>query len=312
MDHELTDVGESSLLGSALRAPDGSVISFLLSVLNDPTEPYLRVPDNGDGSDDPAFDTVPVSTFTGDEWIACADGFAAAVGGQVVIVDTSDPNVDWDNLEFAEAGTPETSDLIYSGHQHISLFASGIVGGDTDPNVSGATPGCLLTHTAGSASRRPVDGSSATRRPAIRIPPPYVTGAADAFWAIVAADHAAGNVGLSTSLASTDNGLAVGPELTDTAESTLGIAMRAPDGSEISFLLSDLNDPIEPYGRSGTQDPFNNPTVLYWNSPPLSTFTGAEFIAVSQGNSAAAGGQVVIVDTSNINVDWPNLEFRYA
>ena len=170
----------------------------------------------------------------------------------------------------------------------ISVFDAAVVGGDTDPNVSDATPGCLLSFTSGAASNTVIDGPVAARRPAIRIPPSYVAGGVTAYWARV---KLSGGLEIHTSLDNAGGGSSAGPDLTDDAESNIGVAIRAADGSTISFLLSVLNDPTEPYRRN--LDNLSG-TSLAFDTAPISTFTADEFRACEDGLNAASGGQVVI------------------
>ena len=187
----------------------------------------------------------------------------------------------------------------------VSLFHADVIGGFTDPDVAGATPACVLAYVSGDASQAIIRGGDADRRPSIRIPPSYVVGGATAYWAALELDDF-DRIVVRTDTTNTGNGRSAGPELTDTAESTIGIAVRAPDGNIISFLLSVLNDPTEPYIRSINNQSGSNPA---FSSAPISTFTGDEWLACRNGLNAAAGGQVVIVDTADPNVDFANLEF---
>ena len=190
----------------------------------------------------------------------------------------------------------------------ISVFDAAVVGGDTDPNVANATPGCLLSFASGDAHDTPIEGDDPDRRPSIRIPPSYVAGGVAAYWARVSLD-AAGKIQVRTATTNTETGGATGPELTDAAEADIGLAFRAPDGSTISFLLSLLNDPTEPYERQIQNFDGSSPA---FSTSPVSTFSADEWRACKDGFDAAAGGQVVIVDTSDPNVDWDNLEFLSA
>ena len=190
--------------------------------------------------------------------------------------------------------------------QQVSFFDSSVAGDYDDPEVSDSTPGCVLTFTPTQNSNAPILGSSAARRPPRRIPPSYVTGAVDAFWATVQMQAAV--LILRTSISQTSSGSSSGPNLTDAGRTTLGIALRADDGTTISFLVSALDDTTEPYQRNLDNTSGSDPA---FSSAPVSTFSGAEYTAC-RAAFLAGGGTVVIVDTAHANVDWPNLEFVSA
>ena len=178
-----------------------------------------------------------------------------------------------------------------------------MVGDYDDPEVSDSTPGCVLTFTPGVDTNTPVLGSSAARRPPRRIPPSYVTGTVDAFWATVQMQAAV--LVIRTSISQTSPGSESGPDLTPTAESTVGVALRAETGETISFLLSELNDSTEPYQRNLDNNSGSDPA---FDTAPVSTFSGAEYTACRDA-FISGGGSVVIVDTAHANVDWDALEF---
>ena len=187
--------------------------------------------------------------------------------------------------------------------QRVSFFDASVVGDYDDPEVSNSTPGCVLTFTPGVDTNTPVLGSSAARRPPRRIPPSYVTGTVDAFWATVQMQAAV--LVIRTSISQTSPGSESGPDLTPTAESTVGVALRAETGETISFLLSELNDSTEPYQRNLDNNSGSDPA---FDTAPVSTFSGAEYTACRDA-FISGGGSVVIVDTAHANVDWDALEF---
>ena len=185
----------------------------------------------------------------------------------------------------------------------VSFFDSSVVGDYDDPEVTNSTPGCVLTFTPGQNSNAPILGVSANRRPPRRIPPSWVTGAVDAFWATV--QMQAANIVVRTSTDQMSAGSESGPDLTPAAESTIGVALRAVTGETISFLISDLDDSTEPYQRSLDNTIGTDPA---WDTAPISTFSGAEFSACRTA-FLNSGGTVVIVDSAHANVDWDTLEF---
>ena len=185
----------------------------------------------------------------------------------------------------------------------LSFFDSSVVGDYDDPEVTNSTPGCVLTFTPGQDSNAPILGVSANRRPPRRIPPSWVTGAVDAFWATV--QMQAANIVVRTSTDQMSAGSESGPDLTPAAESTIGVALRAVTGETISFLISDLDDSTEPYQRSLDNTIGTDPA---WDTAPISTFSGAEFSACRTA-FLNSGGTVVIVDSAHANVDWDTLEF---
>ena len=185
----------------------------------------------------------------------------------------------------------------------VSFFDSSVVGDYDDPEVTDSTPGCVLKFTPGQNSNAPILGVSADRRPPRRIPPSWVTGSVDAFWATV--QMQAANIVVRTSTDQMSAGSESGPDLTSAAESTIGVALRAGTGETISFLISDLDDSTEPYQRSLDNTSGTDPA---WDSAPISTFSGAEY-AACRSAFIDSGGTVVVVDSAHANVDWDTLEF---
>ena len=146
----------------------------------------------------------------------------------------------------------------------VSLFDAAVVGGDTDPNISDATPGCLLAYETSVGHERPISNENAARRNSQRIPPSYVTGVVDAYFSLVRLEP--NELTLRTSTGTTDSGGGSGPDLVTTAEASVGIALRAADGNTIGVMLSEMMDTTEPYDATitslinagvVTQDEFN-------------------------------------------------------
>ena len=185
----------------------------------------------------------------------------------------------------------------------LSFFDAAVVGDFDDPQVTDSTPGCILTFTPTEDSNAPILGSSAGRRPPRRIPPSWVTGAVDTYWATV--QMQASVLVVRTSISQTSSGSSAGPDLTPTAESTVGVVLRAGTGETIKFLISDLDDPTEPYDRTLDNTSGTDPAFA---TAPVSTFSGAEYTACRTA-FLLSGGTVVVVDTAHDNVDWDALEF---
>ena len=178
----------------------------------------------------------------------------------------------------------------------VSFFDSSVVQGWTDPNVM-ATPGLWAAHTRTSA-----DGSSGSvtfvegdktnaftlgYRHVQRLPPSIISGGADGYLSRLNLSTLNG-IYLYLGLTSSESGSTAGPNFTETARVSLGIAVRAADGTTGKWRISDLgNDSFsEPYRWTGASIPTSLVTAL-----------------------KAAGAQVVLVDTSNANVNWDALTF---
>ena len=273
-----------------------------------------------------AFDTLADGIANGDRFIlgisvpdavatdhtvdANAAAWAFAVPEPAVTLTepvTGDHAVDAGSASWAFAAPePEVTHTAAPSGDGVSFFDAAVVGDFDDPEVTGSTPGCVLTFAPPVDSNAPILGTSASRRPPRRIPPSWVTGDVDAYWATLQMQSA--TLVLRTSTSQTSLGTESGPQLTDVAETTLGVALRANDGTEISFLISVLDDSFEPYSRVLNS---NSGTGPAFSAAPVSTFSGAEYTACRNAFSSG-GGQVVIVDTTHANVDWAAREFASA
>lgn len=182
----------------------------------------------------------------------------------------------------------------------VSFFDATVVAGDGDPNIVNATPGCLISafglyavyHTSRTLPRiTVVQNGVAQRRVSQRIPPSEVTGSSDAYVASIEMATAVGpsilsatSLNISTSM--TSGGGETGPQLKASAVAAWGIAVRDGDGTAVKFTLAELNDSTEPYSRRGF---------------------------VPAGVDGLSGNlDLVIVDRTDRNVDWDNLQFRAA
>ena len=177
-----------------------------------------------------------------------------------------------------------------------SFFNPDATGGYRDGSISGFTDGCLISYSRGNASNspHPFRGSLAGSRITQRIPGSYAPSHGEAYWAWL--ETTVSDVRLYLSSGSDNDGQGAGPHFTTGALAVLGIALKSADGHIISFLLSSFADTAEPYET----------TVA--DLVAAGQFTQAEYTACRDG-FIAGGGQVVIVDTSNSNVDWANLNF---
>ena len=178
----------------------------------------------------------------------------------------------------------------------VSFFDSSVVQGWTDPNVM-ATPGLWAAHKRTSA-----DGSSGSvtfiegdktnafslgYRHVQRLPPSIISGGADGYLSRLNLSTANG-IYLYLGLASSESGGTAGPNFTEAARVSLGIAVRAADGTTGKWRIRDLGN-----------DSFNEP--YRW--------TGASIPSALVTALKVAGAQVVLVDTSNPNVNWDQLTF---
>ena len=317
---DFTTTAEASI-GVAVRA--GSLTGkFLLSALNDSSEPYQST-----------------SVFVG-------ASFPNSPTVDWVIVDTADANIDWTNLQARRAspdtgtdvraqvglshpvrgaGTPTVTHLVetdvraQAGLSHaiqgdgavtvtpepgtVSIFDATVTPGGHDPNVPDGTRGVIAAGTdftpfyenSSSAFHNSnaiwvVSGDNAPRRYSQRIPPRYIQGDQDGFLTVlrlmraVAATTTPNAVFLHTRADRASAASIV--QFTATAEAAIGIAVRDGDGTVVSFLLSDLNDSDNPYTRAAH---------VFANVGDLS------------GDLDWA-----IVDTTDANIDWPNLQVREA
>ena len=178
----------------------------------------------------------------------------------------------------------------------VSFFDSSVVQGWTDPNVM-ATPGLWAAHKRTSA-----DGSSGSvtfvegdktnaftlgYRHVQRMPPSIISGSADGYLSRLNLSTANG-IYLYLGLTSSESGSTAGPNFTETARVSLGIAVRAADGTTGKWRISDL-------GNDSFSEPYR--------------WTGASIPSALVNALQAAGAQVVLVDTSNANVNWDALTF---
>ena len=174
----------------------------------------------------------------------------------------------------------------------VSVFDASIVQGHSDPEVSGATPGVLITHTRPSSQGGNNDLVNNAHQAAQRIPPSYVEGGVDSFIRTIRLN--AGEFLFRTApdlSTSGDPASPAGPQFTEAAEDDLELLIRAADGTQIRFLLADLDniDEDEPYS---------------W---------GAGHVTAEQVLSMrAAGCQWVLVDGSHANVDGANFQVTSA
>ena len=147
----------------------------------------------------------------------------------------------------------------------VSFFDSSVVQGWTDPNVM-ATPGLWATHKRTSADSSSgsvtfIEGDKTNAftlgyRHVQRLPPSIVSGSADGYLCRLNLSPANG-IYLYLGLASSESGSTAGPNFTETARVSLGIAVRAADGTTGKWRISDLgNDSFsEPYRWTGASYP---------------------------------------------------------
>ena len=170
----------------------------------------------------------------------------------------------------------------------VSVFDASIVQGWSDAQVSGATPGVLITHTRPGHQGGNNDLVNNAHRATQRIPPSYVENGVDSFIRIIRLN--AGEFLFRTApdlSTSGDPASPAGPQFTEAAEDDLELLIRAADGTQIRFRLADLDDldETEPYS---------------W---------GAGHVTAEQVLSMRAPGcQWVLVDGSNANVDGANFQ----
>ena len=179
----------------------------------------------------------------------------------------------------------------------VSVFDSSIVPGSGDPDVSNATPGVVWAHQRnvadGNNNVELVDGSDSNSEfhALQRLPPSYITSGGDAYVTTLRfGSNGALQLRLHT-VATGDTGSGAGPQLTDAAETNLALMVRGADGTTWSVRLSALvvDDTEEPYA---------------WLS---AGFSNAQRLALQ-----ASGAQAVLVDTSDANIDYDNLQVESA
>ena len=178
----------------------------------------------------------------------------------------------------------------------ISMFDPSVVEGWTDPNV-GATPGLWAAHKrtsahTGSGSVTLIDGDATDAvslgyRHVQRLPPSIISGVADGYLCFLNLSTANG-IYLYLGLSNSESGGTAGPSFTGAAKSSLGIAVRAANGTTKKWRLGVLSTatPTDPYRWTGASIPAALVTAL-----------------------KAENAQVVLVDTANANVNWADLTF---
>ena len=178
----------------------------------------------------------------------------------------------------------------------ISMFDASVVEGWTDPNV-GATPGLWAAHKRtsadpGSGSVTLIDGDATDAvslgyRHVQRLPPSIISGSSDGYICLLNLSTANG-IYLYLGLSNSESGGDAGPSFTGAAKSSLGIAVRAANGTTKKWRLGALSTatPTDPYRWTGASIPAALVTAL-----------------------KAENAQVVLVDTANANVNWADLTF---
>ena len=178
----------------------------------------------------------------------------------------------------------------------ISMFDASVVEGWTDPNV-GATPGLWAAHKrtsadAGTGSVTLIDGDATDAvslgyRHVQRLPPSIISGSSDGYICLLNLSTANG-IYLYLGLSNSESGGDAGPSFTGAAKSSLGIAVRAANGTTKKWRLGVLSTatPTDPYRWTGASIPAALVTAL-----------------------KAENAQVVLVDTANANVNWADLTF---
>ena len=299
---QLTDAAEANL--AFIARADGTVFAFRLAdvIAGDTEEPYVW---DGVGS--------------AAEYLAFRTALIASVPATVVIVDTSHANVDFANRQVSSAlpGTVLSGQtLIGSGTLGqasltvvaagsvavpLSVFDASIVPGWTDPDVANATPGVLwsgensLAHGNGFV----IQAGDANRRAPQRIPRgywdrPFNPDDMDAY--VTRIRLRAGNMEWRMHSAYTNPGGGTGPQFTEAAEEVLGILIRLSDGTELSWLVSDLDDDDETEEYDWDLDHTSSP------------ITAAQAATVIEPGSIT----IVLVDTSHANIDFANRQVASA
>ncbi|MCY4559732.1 MAG: hypothetical protein OXF79_25895 [Chloroflexi bacterium] len=179
------------------------------------------------------------------------------------------------------------TEWIYRSVQPISIFDSTV--------TWGTTPGAVWSFTrsiAYSRGRILFNGDSRYRATQ-QIPTAYIQGGGNAFVTLLRLTASGDILELYLSTTVADSGTSTGPQFTEAAEDNLGLVIRAANGDTLKWRLSDLDelDETEPYIWRGV-------------TPSIS----AAFITEIN----KAGVTSALVDISNDNVDWDNLQFRAA
>ena len=180
----------------------------------------------------------------------------------------------------------------------------------SDPAVApGTTPGAVWAHTrvgqdttSGSTTSRIVAGgrSDSIFHALDPLPAAYVQGTDPTYVTLLFLSYIGFNSRIEFRLQDVSTGQgsgSPGPQLTDAAESGLGLFIRTSSGIEQAWLISDLisqtGDTEEPYSWTG----------LFG----ASGFDQDLIDALNAGDAFA-----LLVDTDDANVDWPNLQFEVA
>ena len=222
---------------------------------------------------------------TGKTWaVTRADGDVRLRSSPSAYKDLTGSAFDPDGLALAAFAEP------------ISMFDASVVEGWTDPNV-GATPGLWAAHKRtsadpGSGSVTLIDGDATDAvslgyRHVQRLPPSIISGVADGYICLLNLSTANG-IYLYLGLSNSESGGDAGPSFTGAAKSSLGIAVRAANGTTKKWRLGALSTatPTDPYRWTGASIPAALVTAL-----------------------KAENAQVVLVDTANANVNWADLTF---
>ena len=222
---------------------------------------------------------------TGKTWaVTRADGAIRLRSSPSAYKDLTGAAFDPDGLALAAFAEP------------ISMFDPSVVEGWTDPNV-GATPGLWAAHKrtsahTGSGSVTLIDGDATDAvslgyRHVQRLPPSIISGVADGYLCFLNLSTANG-IYLYLGLSNSESGGDAGPSFTGAAKSSLGIAVRAANGTTKKWRLGVLSTatPTDPYRWTGASIPAALVTAL-----------------------KAENAQVVLVDTANANVNWNDLTF---
>ena len=185
----------------------------------------------------------------------------------------------------------------------VSMADARIIGGDQDPQVPVATPGCVLrfrperTPITPAATRGYlVRSSQEDMRLDQRIPPVWVQAAVDTYVTRITTGAVAGvtsgrQLALSTTAADPNDGVppgavVAGQNLTQAAIDNWGLVAFDGRGGAIYTNLASFADTTEPYTGPGP-------------------WTGLSSIV----SATSRDWTVLIVDRSHPNVDWDDLEF---
>ena len=179
-----------------------------------------------------------------------------------------------------------------------SLFAAAIAA--EHQQVAGSTTGVrwlnwtqINRHNDGSFSL--VDSRFFRSRAGVQLPTSLIVGESTAYVSLIFLDNDGRmQFQLATEADEGNSGLSAGPQLTDTAESNLGLAWRLPDGTQYALEMDDLTS-------SDSTDPYR--------------FTAASLTAAGATNNAAMrtknrqfwSARLILVDRTSRNIDWPNL-----